>query len=318
MHSLTRQQLSHTHIYDQCSKSNERKTMIVIILTFVTMVLEISTGMLTGSMALLADGYHMGTHALALGITWFAYIMSRRYSDTKEFSFGTGKFGVLAGFTSALFLGATAIHIIFESIHRFFRPVEIGFSEAITVAVIGLIVNIISVWILQGNNHHNHGHHAHDHAHHHHEDHNLKAAYLHVLADALTSVLAIIALLAGKYFGLVALDPLMGIVGGILIWKWAWGLLKSCGFILLDGSHDEKTKQKIIDAMENDHDTRVVDFHMWNLSSNSFGLIVSIVANTPKPYQEYHKRLGVINNLDHITIEIHSCEDKTCTCQTNT
>ena len=292
--------------------------MVVIIITFITMVLEISTGMLTGSMALLADGYHMGTHALALSITWFAYIMSRRYSDTKAFSFGTGKFGVLAGFTSALFLGVTAIYIIFESIHRFFRPVDIGFSEAIAVAVIGLVVNIISVWILQGNKQHNHSHNTHDPNHHHHEDHNLKAAYLHVLADALTSVLAIIALLSGKYFGLVALDPLMGIVGGILIWKWAWGLLKSCGLILLDGSHDDKTKQKIIAAMEDDNDTRVVDFHMWNLSSNSFGLIVSIVANTPKPYQEYHKRLGVINNLDHITIEIHSCEDKTCTCQTNT
>ncbi|MBW1749283.1 MAG: CDF family Co(II)/Ni(II) efflux transporter DmeF [Deltaproteobacteria bacterium] len=308
MHTLTQQQVRHTHTFDQCTKSNERKTMVVILITFITMGVEISAGMFTGSMALLADGYHMGTHALALGITWFAYIMARRYSDTTRFSFGTGKFGILAGYTSALFLGGTAVYMIGESIHRFFSPVNIGFNEAIIVAVVGLLVNVISVWVLHGNEHHHHDHH-------HHEDHNLKAAYLHVLADALTSVLAIVALLAGKYFGLVVLDPLMGIIGGILIWRWAWGLLKSSGFILLGGSRDETTRQEVLNAMEDDLDTRVVDLHLWHLSSNSLGLLVSLVAREPKTSQEYRKRLATIPKLDHVTIEIHSCNDKACSCR---
>ncbi len=308
MHTLTQQQVRHTHSFDQCTRSNERKTMVVIIITFITMGVEISAGMLTGSMALLADGYHMGTHALALGITWFAYIMARRYSDTTIFSFGTGKFGILAGYTSALFLGGTAVYMIGESIHRFFSPVNIGFNEAIIVAVVGLLVNVISVWVLHGNEHH-------DHDHHHHEDHNLKAAYFHVLADALTSVLAIVALLGGKYFGLVALDPLMGIIGGILIWRWAWGLLKSSGFILLGGSRDETTRQEVLNAMEDDLDTRVVDLHLWHLSSNSLGLLVSLVAREPKTSKEYRKRLATIPKLDHVTIEIHSCNDGACSCR---
>jgi cation diffusion facilitator family transporter len=317
MHTIAQQQIRHTHIFDQCTRNNERKTMVVIIITFLTMGVEISAGMLTGSMALLADGYHMGTHALALGITWFAYIMARRYSDTTTFSFGTGKFGILAGYTSALFLGVTAVYMIGESIHRFFSPVTIGFNEAIVVATIGLLVNVISVWVLHGSGDTHHHHHAHDHEHHdhHHEDHNLKAAYLHVLADALTSVLAIVALLSGKYFGLVALDPLMGIVGGILIWRWAWGLLKSSGFILLDGNGTETIKQDIINNIEDDLDTKVVDLHLWHLSSNSLGLLVSLVAKEPKTSHEYRTRLAAIPNLDHITIESHSCDDEACLCR---
>lgn len=306
MHTLSRQNLNHTHTFDQCSKANERKTMAVIILTFVTMGVEITTGVLTGSMALLADGWHMGTHAMALGITWFAYIMARRYGKSSTFSFGTGKFGILAGYTSALFLGATAIYMLFESTKRFLYPVDIGFNEAIVVAVIGLLVNIISVWMLHG---------AEGHHHDHHHDHNLKAAYLHVLADALTSVLAIIALLAGKYLGLAFLDPLMGVVGGVLIGSWAWGLLKSSGLILLDGSHDDKTKQAIIKAIECDQDTKIVDLHLWKLSSNSLGAIINLVAGSSRSADEYHRRLKHIHHLDHITIETHGCVDESCICR---
>ena len=280
--------------------------MAVIILTFVTMGVEISTGILTGSMALLADGWHMGTHAMALGITWFAYIMARRYGKSSTFSFGTGKFGILAGYTSALFLGATAIYMLVESTIRFLNPVDIGFNEAIIVAVIGLLVNVLSVWMLHG---------AEDHHHNHHHDHNLKAAYLHVLADALTSVLAIIALLAGKYFGLVFLDPVMGLVGGILIGSWAWGLLKSSGLILLDGNRDDKTKQAIIKAMESDQDTKVVDLHLWKLSSNSLGALITLVAGNSRSAEEYRSRLDQIHHLDHITIEAHECMDESCLCR---
>lgn len=305
MHTLSRQELDHNHAFDQCTKSNERKTMSVIILTFVTMAIEITTGIITGSMALLADGWHMGTHAFALGITWFAYIMARRYAHTTKFSFGTGKFGVLAGYTSALFLGVTAVYMIVESIKRFLYPVDIGFNEAIIVAIIGLLVNVLSIWLLRDDEDH-HGHH---------HDHNLKAAYLHVLADALTSVLAIIALLSGKYFGLVFLDPVMGLVGGVLIGSWSWGLLKSSGFILLDGNQNNKTKQAIVDAIEVDQDAKVVDLHLWKLGSNSLGVLITLVAGSPRSPQEYRDRLDQIHHLDHITIEPHSCMDDRCVCR---
>ena len=287
--------------------------MAVIILTFITMAVEIATGILTGSMALLADGWHMGTHVFALGITWFAYVMARRYANTSTFSFGTGKFGVLAGYTSALFLGVTAVYVIVESGKRFLHPVDIGFNEAIIVAIIGLLVNVLSVWMLQSDgDEHDHGD-QHGHAHHH--DHNLKAAYLHVLADALTSVLAIIALLSGKYFGLVFLDPVMGLVGGVLIGSWSWGLLKSSGFILLDGTQDDKIKQAIIEAIEADQDAKIADLHLWKISSNSYGVLLTLVASTPRSPEEYHSRLDHIQHLDHITIEPHSCMDDKCVCR---
>ena len=307
MHTLSRQNLDHSHVFGQCTRANERKTMAVIILTFITMGAEITTGILTGSMALLADGLHMGTHAFALGITWCAYIMARRYAHTSTFSFGTGKFGILAGYTSALFLGATAVFMIVESTQRFLHPVHIGFNEAIIVAIIGLLVNILSVWVLHGDEGHHHDHH--------HHDHNLKAAYFHVLADALTSMLAIIALLAGKYLGLVFLDPVMGLVGGVLIWSWAWGLLKSSGLILLDGNKDEKTKQAIIEAIEADQDAKIVDLHLWPLGSNSLGVLLTLVASSPCSPEEYRSRLGQIHHLDHITIEPHSCMDERCVCR---
>lgn len=304
MHTLSRQNLNHSHVFEQCSKENERKTLVVIIVTFITMVVEVSTGILTGSMALLADGWHMGTHVMALGITWFAYVMARRYGKSSTFSFGTGKFGILASYTSALFLGATAVYMIVESCKRFLHPVHISFNQAIIVAIIGLLVNVLCVWVLQGDKHH-----------HHHHDHNLKAAYLHVLADALTSVLAIIALLSGKYLGLTFLDPVMGLVGGVLVGSWAWGLLRSSGLILLDGYQDDNIKQAITEAMESDQDAKVIDLHLWKLDSNSLGALITLVASTPRSAEEYRNRLGQIHHLAHITIESHSCMDDKCICR---
>ena len=220
--------MAHIH---EISNNNERKTLVVIIFTIIAMIAEIGYGYFTNSMALLADGYHMGTHALALGLTYAAYVLIKKYK--------TEKIGTLAGYTSSLFLGFTGIWIIIEAVQRFLNPLEIRFEEAILVAVVGLIVNAICIFIMEGKGH-NHNHH--NHTHHEHEeneckqenDYNFKAAYLHILADALTSILAIGALLAGKYFNLIYFDSIIGVLGGILIIKWAIGLLKDTVKVLID------------------------------------------------------------------------------------
>ena len=212
--------------HEHCiSEVNERKTLVVIIITVITMVLEIVFGYTTKSMGLLADGYHMGTHALALGLTYAAYVLARKLQNSEHFKKGTDKIGVLAGYTSSFFLGATGIWIIFEATRRFINPQVIKFDEAILVAVIGLIVNLICIFIMEFKN----SRPKNDK-----KDYNFIAAYYHILADALTSVLAIIALLAGKYMDLVFLDPVIGVLGGILILKWAWGLIKDTIKILID------------------------------------------------------------------------------------
>lgn len=311
MHENTAKKIAHPHDFDSSDTSNEKKTLRVIILTGVTMVAEVVAGALTGSMALLADGWHMGTHAFALGITFFAYVMARRCAGSTTYSFGTGKFGILAGYTSAFFLGATALFMIFESLSRFISPVRIAFNEAILVSVIGLVVNVVSIWMLHGGAHHEHGHeHPHDHKH----DHNLRAAYLHVMADALTSVLAIVALLSGKYFGLAFLDPAMGIVGGVLIGKWAWGLLKSSALILLDGSSDKTIHSAIIEAIQSDRDSRIADLHVWPLGSNELAAVVSVISREQRTPSDYYARLTGIDNLKHVTIETHRCSDRFCAC----
>lgn len=215
--------------------TNERRTLIVIVFTLAAMCAEIAYGYLTNSMALLADGYHMGTHALALGLTYAAYVLTRKFADSPKFPSGTEKIGTLASYTSSLFLGLTGIWIIIEAFGRFLNPLEIQFNEAILVAIIGLVVNSICIFIMEGKgHHHHHGHEHHEHCDGHNEDYNFKAAYYHILADALTSILAIAALLAGKYFHLVFLDSIIGILGGILILKWAYGLIKNTVKILID------------------------------------------------------------------------------------
>lgn len=222
--------MSHVH---EISSSNERKTLIVIILTLLTMFVEISYGYLTNSMALLADGYHMSTHALALFLTFIAYILIRKFKDSTLFPNGTDKIGTLTAYTSSLFLGLTGIWIIIEAVQRILNPLQIQFDEAILVAIIGLVVNGTCILIMEGKHEHSHKHH-HEDAYGHSEDYNFKAAYYHILADALTSILAIVALIAGKYFQLSFLDSIIGILGGIMILRWAIGLLKNTVGELID------------------------------------------------------------------------------------
>ena len=214
----------HEH-HHEVSQENEKRTLFIIIITLVTMTAEIVFGYTTKSMGLLADGYHMGTHALALGLTYIAYVLARKLQNSELFINGTEKIGVLAAYTSSIFLGITGIWIIVEAILRLINPLQIKFNEAILVAIIGLIVNAFCIFIMEFKySHHHDGE----------KDYNFMAAYYHILADALTSILAIIALLAGKYFNFVFLDPVIGIIGGTLILKWAWGLIKDKVKILID------------------------------------------------------------------------------------
>ncbi len=321
MHDNLLKQLTHQHDFNETNAENEKKTLNVIALTSITMIVEIIAGALTGSMALLADGWHMATHAFALGITYFAYVMARKFSNSDKFSFGTGKFGILSAYTSALFLGCTAIYMMIESFSRFINPINIAFNEAIIVSIVGLTVNVLSIWMLHGKDGDHHGHHhghGHDHEKHHEHkhDHNLRAAYLHVVADALTSVLAIIALISGKYLGWSFLDPVMGIVGGVLIAKWAWGLLRSSSIILLDGNKDEELHSSIVTAIESDEDSVVADLHIWPLNSNSFAATIIVVSKQHRTALEYSDRLAHLKKIKHITIETHLCTDQLC-CHNN-
>ncbi len=307
MHTHSLNEWQHQHRSHNENRTAERNTLRVMWLTLIMMVAEIATGWISGSMALLADGWHMGTHFFALGITAFAYYFSRKHATDPSYSFGTGKVDVLGGFTSAIVLAVVALLMVVESLQRLFAPEEIMFNEALLVAVIGLVVNLVSALLLNG--------HSHSHGNcdgHHHHDHNLKAAYLHVLADALTSVFAIIALLAGKYMGWVWLDPAMGIVGAIVITRWAYGLMRDTSRILLDRDGDHETTKKIYSIIEADADNRVADLHLWKISSNKFALILSVVTHYPKPTGHYKALLDNLKHLDHITIEINTPESEPC------
>jgi cation diffusion facilitator family transporter len=286
MHSSTIHLWQHSHNYSVDNKQSERRTWQVIFITVSMMVIEIGAGYLFGSMALLADGWHMGTHAAALSITVFAYSYARRHADNPQYSFSTGKVGVLGGFASAVVLGVIALLMGGESIRRLFVPVSIQFNEAIAVAVIGLLVNLISAYLLHGTSYQ----HDHEHDHEHHHDHNLKAAYLHVLADALTSFLAIFALLTGKHFGWVWMDPLMGLVGAVVITRWSYGLLRDTSRILLDSEVDQETVEKVRSIIEADSDNLVADLHVWQNSPQHYCGSTE-VRKRPLPYQY---RLGSI------------------------
>jgi len=291
-----------THVFDTINIINERRTLYVIILTAVAMVFEITMGIYTNSMALLANGWHMGTHFFALGITYFTYIMARHFAERKLFTFGTGKFGILSAYTSSLLLGVSAIFMIYESIERFSSPVNIAYNEAIVAAIIALVINIISIMMLNGTGlSHNHGY---EHKRHN-QDQNLRAAYMHIVADILISVLAIIALTLGKFLDWPFLDPLMGIIGGIFIAKWAYVLLVNNGFILLDGNQDKSLYEAVSQAIEADGDSSISDLHIWPLNEKAFA--GAIIINTKKEYgpEEYRERLTAIKTLKHITIEIH-------------
>jgi len=300
----------HSHRFNIEDDHAERNTRRVILLTLVMMIIEITAGYIFGSMALLADGWHMGTHAAALGITALAYYYARKHSDNPSYSFGTGKVGVLGGFGSAAVLAVIALLMGVESVQRLASPVTIRFNEAIAVAVVGLAVNLISAYLLRGRHHHSQQHGSGHFQHHH--DHNLRAAYLHVLADALTSLLAIVALITGKAFGWVWMDPIMGIVGALIISRWSYGLLRDTGKVLLDRNVDAEAVAEIRSTIESDSDNRVADLHVWRMGSHHLAAIISIVTHYPKPPDHYKMLLADHHEIAHITIEVNPCEDNPC------
>ncbi len=313
MHIHKLDQWRHGHNFFVHHEENEKRTEKVMGLTAVTMVVEIVAGLAFGSMALLADGWHMGTHVAAFLITLFAYRYSRKHADNPDFTFGTGKINLLGGFASAVALAVVALIMAIESVGRFFSPVEIHYGQSMLVAAVGLAVNIACAFLLHGSHGHTHHGHGHSHSHaHHHEDHNLKAAYFHVLADALTSVLAIVALLFGSLFGWWALDPLMGIVGALVISRWAWGLAKETSRFLLDASVAGETREKIQEIIEADADNRVTDLHVWKVGPQQLAAIITLVTHYPKPVEAYRQLLADFPHLQHLTIEVLSCQDEPC------
>ncbi|MDX9820463.1 MAG: CDF family Co(II)/Ni(II) efflux transporter DmeF [Syntrophales bacterium] len=310
----------HRHDFSAVDVHGERKTARVAVLTAVTMVAEVIAGLMFRSMALLADGWHMATHVAAFGITLFAYRYARAQADNPQFTFGTGKVSVLAGFASAIALAAVALFMIMESAARLFEPQSIRFNEAMIVAVVGLLVNLVSGLILR-NGGHDHGH-EHGQAcevnpggHSMEGDHNLRAAYLHVLADALTSVLAIVALAAGKYLGWVWMDPLMGVAGAAVIARWSYGLVRDTSRILLDSSADEETQAAIKSAIEQDADSRVADLHVWHVGPYHLSAAVSVVADNPQTPEAYKQMLCGVPQLTHVTVEVNQCHSAACAIQ---
>jgi cation diffusion facilitator family transporter len=305
MHRHNLENWEHDHIFGQHQKRvGERRTFIVIALTGSMMVIEIFTGILFGSMALLADGLHMASHTVALGINAFAYVYARQHAHDARFNFGTGKVNALGGFSGAILLALFAVLMVWESIHRLMLPVEIVYNQAITVAVFGLIVNGICVFILGGPED---GHVDGQHSHHH--DHNLKSAYLHVMADALTSVLAIIALITAKYFGLIWMDPMMGIVGAVLVARWSIRLLQSTSHVLLDRQGPDHIMQQIRKSIEKDGNSKIADFHLWSIGPNIYALVLTVITNTPISPEEYKNRIPENLGLVHVSIEVNKCFD---------
>lgn len=303
---------AHTHEHNFLGRDhrrNERRVWLVIALTASMMVVEIAAGTIYGSMALVADGWHMSTHAGAMLITALTYLYARRHADDRRFTFGTGKLGDLGGFASAIVLALIALLIGWESLIRLANPVEISFEQAIAVAVVGLAVNFICAWLLRDDHaHHHHGlGHCHDHDHTHHgqaRDNNLRAAYLHVLADALTSILAIVALLTGRSYGWLWADPLMGIVGALVIARWSWGLIRDSGAVLLDRNpKGENLAGEIRESIETDTD-RIADLHVWQVGPGHHAAIISLVSSEPRKPADYKARLAKIHELSHITVEV--------------
>ena len=336
MHTESIERWVHDHTFGQDrKKSAEHRTLIVIVITLATMTVEIVAGIAFGSMALLADGLHMGSHASALTISAFAYYYTRRHAKDEQFNFGTGKVSSLAGFASAVMLALIALVMAGESIARFISPVAIGFNQAIFVAVLGLIVNGICLLILGGHGHshgqssreddggdhdshehanlddHRDGHDQKVHAHSTHfpdqQDHIFRSAYLHVAADALTSVLAIFALLAGKYLGQMWLDPFMGVVGAVLVVRWSWGLLRSSAHVLLDLQPPDEVLGAIRTSIESEGDNRVSDLHVWSVGPGIYAAEIGIVSSRPLDPDSYYSLLPEDLGLVHVTFETHLC-----------
>lgn len=315
MHSNSIESWQHHHAFGTDVKTHgETRTWWVIGLTTAMMVAEIAAGLIFGSMALLADGWHMGTHAAALGVTAFAYIYARRHANDRRYSFGTGKVGALGGFASAVGLAVVALLVFGESAQRLAQPVAIRFDEAIAVAVVGLVVNLLCAFLLRDDHDHHHHAHAdtsdhHDQAQHHH-DHNLRAAYLHVLADALTSLLAIAALFTGKYLAWTWMDPVMGVVGSLVIARWSFGLLRDTSRVLLDAEVGRARQEAMTQVIESDADSRVVDLHVWRVGPRHLAAIVSLVTHEPRDPAHYKALLERFSDLAHVTIEVHPCREE--------
>jgi len=288
------------HFLGEHQHTHERRTWAVIALTAAMMVAEIASGLLFGSMALLADGWHMASHASALGITALAYAFSRRQIDNPRFTFGTGKVGDLAGYSSALLLALIALLMAYESAERLVHPVPIRFDEAILVACLGLIVNLASAVLLRERHDHGHGTAAG------HHDHNLRAAYVHVLADALTSILAIAALVAGRFWGWAFMDPVMGLVGAAVIMRWSWGLMRETGRVLLDYQADRRLHRDIRDALEEEGTARLEDLHVWRVGPGHFSAAVSLTSSGPEEPDHFKERLCGIPGLSHVTVEVNA------------
>lgn len=328
MHRNSIEEWRHDHVFLGAGHArNERRTWAVVVLTACMMIVEIVAGLAFGSMALIADGLHMSTHAGALAIAGLAYWFARRKAHDPRFAFGTGKVGALAGFASANILAVVALLIGVESLLRIVSPVAISFDQAIAVAVIGLGVNLVSAWMLHGGDGAGHGHgHGHDHRHGHrhaahhghdhqghvrhgaarHQDHNMRSAYAHVLADALTSVLAIVGLLVARFNGWLWIDPLMGIVGALIIATWSWRLIRESGAVLLDVVPDPDLAERVRERLEVGGD-RVSDLHLWRVGPGHCALIAAIVSDHPEPADAYKARLAPLRELSHSTIEVHRC-----------
>jgi cation diffusion facilitator family transporter len=323
-------QRRHSHAFDSGNAGAERAARRAMWLTLAMMVIEIAGGWWFNSMAVLADGWHMSSHALALGLSAFAYACARRYAGDRRFAFGTWKIEILGGYTSAILLLVVAALMAFQSIERLVQPSPIHYREAIAIAVVGLAVNLLCAWWLRdhdhGHDHHGHGHghgHDHDHGHSHHHDHahhdhhghhdhghahdlNQRSAYLHVIADAATSVLAIVALLGGMYLGANWLDPVMGLAGAVLVTLWAWGLLRSSGRVLLDAEMDAPVVEEVREVIEQgDVRARISDLHVWKVGRGKFACVVSLVTDSPLGADDFRAMLAVHEELVHVTVEVH-------------
>ncbi len=323
LHDLSSWQ--HEHSFDPGNRAGERRTWVVVGITAVTMLVEIVAGWLTGSMALLADGWHMSTHVVALSIAGSAYVLARRWAKDDRFAFGTWKIEILGAFTSALLLAVVALAMTVESVMRLVRPETVQFGPALVVAVVGLVVNLACALLLQGHDHgHSHGktHDHHDDAHDHHDrnhepapragDMNMESAYVHVMADAFTSVLAILALSAGLWLGWTWLDPVMGLVGaGVIAW-WAKGLIADSARVLLDREMDAPVVAQIRGAIESDGDAQIADLHVWRVGRAAYAAVVTVVADRPLTPATYRERVTRIPTLAHVSVEVNRCPHGDC------
>ncbi|MEO5366148.1 MAG: CDF family Co(II)/Ni(II) efflux transporter DmeF [Magnetococcus sp. WYHC-3] len=314
MHTQTLSLLAHSHEFHTEAHQARRRTAWVILVTAAMMAGEIIAGHVFGSMALLADGWHMATHVAALGITLLAYRFARIHARDPAFTFGTGKVNSLGGFGSAVALIMAALFMGVESLGRLLHPETIHYEEALLVAVLGLGVNMVSAVLLHGGHDHVHDDHDHDHDHSHdqHHDHNLRAAYLHVLADAVTSLLAIVALFMGRQWGWVWMDALMGVVGAGVITVWGWGLLRQSGAVLLDASVDARLCRQVRERIEADSDNRVADLHLWRVGPSHHAAIISLVSHDPQDPAYYKGLLRGMEPLAHVTVEVNRCPGERC------